>query len=285
MIKLGINSDRIMTKEILIGVISVAVNDPEYEESVGNSVTVDSFKNTFKMLSGYNKALFSGYERAYNMYSDDKSRQVLLDVRLKYPVKFMPLLYDPPEQQYFDPGLIKMSEMEVFVDGGMYIGDTAEIFFKNTHNTFNHYYGFEPEEKIYFCACNLLSDIKNTTLVQKGLYSNETQLRFNTGRSSASHIDVSGDCVIELTSIDSFFSNKPHPPTFIKLDIEGSEFEALKGAEIIIRKHKPKLAICAYHKPEDVFALPELIKSFRDDYVFYLRHYSNFIFETVLYAI
>ena len=68
------------------------------------------------------------------------------------------------------------------------------------------------------------------------------------------------------------------------MDIEGAELEALKGAEQIIRNFKPKLAICAYHKPEDLYTLPELIKSFRDDYVFYLRHYTDTLYETVLYA-
>jgi len=70
------------------------------------------------------------------------------------------------------------------------------------------------------------------------------------------------------------------------MDIEGAELEALKGAERIIREHKPKLAICAYHKPEDIYTLPEFIKGCRDDYRLYLRHYSPYnTFDTVLYAV
>ncbi|MCL1983378.1 MAG: FkbM family methyltransferase, partial [Clostridiales bacterium] len=75
------------------------------------------------------------------------------------------------------------------------------------------------------------------------------------------------------------------PPTYIKMDIEGAELMALKGAENIIRSHKPKLAISAYHKPEDVYTLPMLIRSYRNDYKFYLRHYTNSLNETVLYAV
>jgi hypothetical protein len=69
------------------------------------------------------------------------------------------------------------------------------------------------------------------------------------------------------------------------MDIEGAELESLKGAAQIIRKNKPKLAISAYHRLEDVYTLPELIKSYRDDYKFYLRHYTNSTNELVIYAV
>jgi len=70
------------------------------------------------------------------------------------------------------------------------------------------------------------------------------------------------------------------------LDIEGAELEALKGAGHIIHEHKPKLAICAYHKPEDIYTLPEIIKTCRNDYTFHMRHYcANTTFDTILYAI
>ena len=74
--------------------------------------------------------------------------------------------------------------------------------------------------------------------------------------------------------------------TFIKMDIEGSEMKALKGAEGIIKQQKPKLAICVYHKPEDIWEIPAYILSLRDDYKFYFRHYCYWgIGETVMYAI
>ena len=74
-------------------------------------------------------------------------------------------------------------------------------------------------------------------------------------------------------------------PTFIKMDIEGSELRALKGAEQSIHKYRPKLAISIYHRPEDIFTLPDLLLSYHPDYKFYLRHYSLGYFDTVLYAI
>ena len=72
--------------------------------------------------------------------------------------------------------------------------------------------------------------------------------------------------------------------TFIKMDIEGAEYEALLGAKETIQKNKPKLAISIYHKPEDIISIPKLIKSMVPNYRLYIRHYSNADNETVLYA-
>ncbi len=72
--------------------------------------------------------------------------------------------------------------------------------------------------------------------------------------------------------------------TFIKMDIEGAEYDALCGARKIIASQKPKLAICVYHKAEDIIEIPRLILDINPDYKFALRHYSLFDTETVLYA-
>ena len=70
------------------------------------------------------------------------------------------------------------------------------------------------------------------------------------------------------------------------MDIEGEELNALKGAKEIICKYKPKLAICVYHKPEDLYEIPKYIMDFGLDYKYYLRHHMREGYtETVFYAI
>lgn len=69
------------------------------------------------------------------------------------------------------------------------------------------------------------------------------------------------------------------------MDIEGAELNALMGAESTIRTYKPILAICVYHKKEDLIDIPQFIMSIRADYKFYLRAYSRCTQELVLYAI
>lgn len=87
---------------------------------------------------------------------------------------------------------------------------------------------------------------------------------------------------MEVDALDNLVKEKV---TFIKLDIEGAEKEALEGAAGIIRRDRPRLAVCIYHKPEDILAIPEIILRMREDYRFYLRQYSIGFAETVLYAL
>ncbi len=68
------------------------------------------------------------------------------------------------------------------------------------------------------------------------------------------------------------------------MDVEGAELKSLIGAKNTIIKNKPRLAICVYHKPEDICEIPEYILSLVPEYKFYLRHYSSINWETVLYA-
>ena len=70
----------------------------------------------------------------------------------------------------------------------------------------------------------------------------------------------------------------------IKMDIEGAEFDALHGAEKVIRRNKPLLAICVYHRQGDMLAIMTYLRELVPEYRFWLRHYSVLDFETVLYA-
>jgi FkbM family methyltransferase len=72
---------------------------------------------------------------------------------------------------------------------------------------------------------------------------------------------------------------------FIKMDIEGAELDALRGAEASIRKHRPKLAISVYHRPEDFADIPRYIDSLGLGYTFYLEHHTLYQNETVLFAV
>lgn len=253
-------------------------------------IIADVFFNLHKLSPKDLEPHFAGYARSYDLFQDDQSKQILLE-RIKCYLTPSPIIapyvssvVSPLCDQYFDADIVRLSSSEVFVDGGMYIGDTADQFLKRASGRYRHYYGFEPDKANYSAAVEYLAGKRDVTTIEKGLWNHETSLPFSASLGSSSALGDSGSDLISVTALDTYFSDKP-PPTFIKMDIEGAELMALKGAENIIRSHKPKLAISAYHKPEDVYTLPMLIRSYRNDYKFYLRHYTNSLNETVLYAV
>ena len=124
--------------------------------------------------------------------------------------------------------------------------------------------------------------LSNVEIIPAGMWSCNTTLFFNSQGSMMSRIDENGEDEVEVRALDEVVDGKV---TFIKMDIEGAELESLKGARKIIQEQKPKLAICVYHKKEDIFDIPEYILSLNSEYKLYLRHYTLDEWDTVLYAI
>ena len=169
---------------------------------------------------------------------------------------------------------------EVFVDGGAYDGDTIQSLMKlgKEKRVYKHIYAFEPDPSNYAKLSQFVSDDPDITCYKKGLYSKETTMEFFSGLSEGSHViesvresDMGCKSIkIEVCSIDNVIKDKV---TFIKMDIEGSELEALKGAEKTIRLNKPKLAICLYHKIEDFWEIPLYINEIVPEYKLYMGHH------------
>lgn len=87
------------------------------------------------------------------------------------------------------------------------------------------------------------------------------------------------------TAIDDFVVSEGLPKVdFLKMDIEGAELEALKGAEQTIRKWRPKMAVAVYHRIRDFWEIPDWIEKLGLGYKFYLRHFTVHEYETILFA-
>ena len=88
----------------------------------------------------------------------------------------------------------------------------------------------------------------------------------------------------EAIALDGYFGNQGEA-TFVKMDIEDSEMLALRGADKLISHNLPKLAICLYHKTEDIWEIPLYIKQRWSEYKIYIRHHTELLNETVCYAV
>jgi FkbM family methyltransferase len=191
-------------------------------------------------------------------------------------------------KQYFDLPELTLVEDEIFVDAGCFDGQTSLDFVEWSNGKYKSVYCFEPDadnqRKIYDKTKNI--DIHNFNVVKKGLWDKKTYLSFISNGSGMSKIvedDRNGLDKVCVTSLDEEL--KDIQVTFIKMDIEGSELKALQGARHIIERCRPKLAICVYHKYEDIYRIPEFVLGIHSDYKIYFRHYGFTESETVMYAI
>lgn len=192
--------------------------------------------------------------------------------------------------QYFDESLIKPSDHEIFVDAGaLDLGNTLD-FIRLCNGKCDKVYALEPDKLSYEKCMNKMEQmeeaIKNKIkLYNVAAWSSNTELSFvlDEQGTGGSRLCDNGKVTVKARSIDSILQGER--ATYIKMDIEGAELEALKGAKESIKKWRPRLAICIYHKPEDIIELPAYILSLVPDYKMYVRHYSTCIAETVLYCV
>ena len=225
--------------------------------------------------------------RVRGCLSDELSRKTMdayLEMKI-YGEDAKTLCYLSEPQYFFENAPWKFTDSEVFVDCGAFNGDTIRAFCDAVGEKYRRIFAFEPDGK----NCSELRenvtkwDLPRVEIVQKGTYSVSKELRFSAGRGSSSMIVDSGDIVIETETIDHVLHGEQ--ASIIKMDIEGSEREALVGARETIQRWRPILMICAYHRRDDIFVLYDLICSMVSDYSFYLRQHSPTASELVLYAV
>jgi FkbM family methyltransferase len=187
---------------------------------------------------------------------------------------------------------IGIEKGDIAIDGGGCWADTALYMAAKGAESV---YSFEfTKENIEVFNQNLAANpewAKQITLVKKALWDKDgVQLQFTSDGPGTSVANpqalTSPDQQVETITIDTFVEQmKIERVDFIKMDIEGAELNALEGSKNTIKRFAPKLAICVYHKPEDLFTIPQFIKSLRPDYTLYLDHFTTSMFETVLFAV
>lgn len=184
--------------------------------------------------------------------------------------------------QYFD--FFKPKGNEIFLDAGVFDGMSSVEFVKWCAGIYENIYQFEPNNRNEWKIRRTMAEngIIKYNLVLKGLSDKFGRALFNGRSCSASSVSAFGTDEIELTTIDETLNGAK--VTFVKMDIEGKEREALVGAQETIKKYKPRLAISIYHKREDFFVIPKTILDIDSTYQLAIRHYTSSPYESILYA-
>jgi len=227
-------------------------------------------------------------ERYFNtmqMLADETSRtllQRLVKFRLDHNIANLEGFEDNQAKQYFESFLELSGSGETFLDVGCYDGATSREFAQLYPNYLN-IIAFEPDQTNFEKCLRNLANTRNAEVRPYGLGAAFGTIRFNSDGSGSS-IASDGDLEIQIRRLDDVLPQYIKP-TFIKMDVEGGEGAAIDGATTTIARFKPKLAISVYHRPGDFWSIPDQILKIRSDYKIYLRHYTETIYETVMFFV
>lgn len=227
----------------------------------------------------------SNYEKVFKFLADEKSKDIFCDILMARITKIEKYYRDAYEkskgyEQYFDLDILPQANPEgVFVDCGGYIGDTAEKFIKYYSEKYKAIYVYEPDPQNAFCAEENLKKYHDICIRQCGVGKENRTAYFNSMGTSSSSIQEKG-IKVEVISLDNDIHESV---TFIKMDIEGEESNAITGAKNHLEQEKPVCAVCVYHKIQDIWKLPLQMMEINPSYKLYLRHYTKNFMETVVY--
>jgi FkbM family methyltransferase len=192
-------------------------------------------------------------------------------------------------EQYKYNNIVSAERGDNVIDAGAFVGATS-IFFAYIVKSKGKVFAFEPQQKpfellVRNIKANKLEDV--VLPVKLGLWSKTANLTLQGAGSGASLVDLPArhDYLEEINCITiDDFCKEMKKVGFIKMDIEGAELEALKGAEKTLRKFKPKLAVSVYHRPRDIVEIAMLVKKLVPHYELFLQHKLPGANETVLFA-
>lgn len=191
-------------------------------------------------------------------------------------------------KQYFLKDICVPEAGDYVIEGGSFQGETT-VWLASCVNAEGRIYAFEIDSKnIDLIDRNIKRNHfeDRVRIINKGLWDENTVLHLEENSYSTKCVENSSSQeMAHVIQIDSYVEqNKVEKVDFIKMDIEGAELRALKGAAKTIQQFKPKLAICVYHKPDDLLEIPFYIKSLVPEYKLYLSHKCTVWSETVIFA-
>lgn len=229
------------------------------------------------------------YKWLYEHLADYRSKAVLNGI-IRYWFDFdlngLQGLCETLFSDYYDLDILDCSEDEVVVDLGAFTGDSV-LGYIDAYGVYKKIYAYEITPGTYESLVQKLSGYSNIIPMQKGVSSKAGKMfvRSDGSQGAGNRLSDDGDVEVEVVTLDEDITE---PVTLIKMDIEGAEKDAIVGAASHIKADRPKMLISSYHLSEDIFEIPCLVNSIRDDYKFYMRfngHGSIWPCDYVLFAV
>jgi FkbM family methyltransferase len=227
-------------------------------------------------------------QEGFSVWADEASRQEYI-AQVRYRLKFDDVPPgSPASETYFPEELVIPSPDEVFVDCGAYDGDSVREFIRRRGEAFARIIALEPDpaniDRLHASLAGYPATVRSRVeaiAVAAGSQTGKT--RFDATGTVSSAVGSAGSLEVDVAPLDDVLSQRS--TSYIKMDIEGSEPEALAGAHRILQQDEPVLAICLYHRQEDLWQIPLQIRAINPRYHLFLRRYCDDCWEQVCYAI
>ena len=241
------------------------------------------------------KGLFSEIERHKVDYiwvkerlADNSSREIfdlLLLYRMTLDVRYVYKAHELSEKtgkQDFDDIIVKtFNNKTVFFDVGACDGTTSEDFIKICPD-YREINLFEPDKELLDMCKSKLKLYNNVSYIEAGVGKENGIAMFDNVGFSAGVVGTNGTVPVKMVKLDDYINSSY---SYVKMDIEGSEFDAICGMKSTIEELKPSLAISVYHLPGDIHRLIRLVLDFNPNYKVYLRHYTDSYADSIAYFV
>lgn len=229
---------------------------------------------------------------AYGLMADEKSRQEFIrQLERRLFIGFdepRPLTPGDHEREYFPEDVYATLDDEVFVDCGAYDGDTIRRFLGFRDNRWARIIALEPDPTSFrrlesFVAALPTEPSGRIRLERMAISDHKGSMAFAASGSVVSSVSSHGSIRVDVDNLDSLLSSET--PTLIKMDLEGGEPEALYGARATLRRSRPVLAACIYHRSDHLWALPRLIHELAPEHTLFIRAHSEDCWDVSCYAV
>jgi len=231
------------------------------------------------------------FETVHAALEDDGSRDIYYKVLQAHATgerRDFEAAFTGNDDWYLFKILLAPEPNTLYVDCGAHDGDTIRLFLEAAQGSYRKIVAFEPDATMLPRLAALAeAEGGKVEIVAKGVSDSEGTVTFLVNgmySSIAADSGITGaqQATISIVRLDEALANES--VSIIKMDIEGAEYDALKGAASLIQRCRPKLAICLYHKVEDLVRIPELVRTLVPEYKLRIRHQNPSCTDTILFA-
>lgn len=227
----------------------------------------------------------------YSLWADESSRREYINqLRFRLLADFDAIVSTEYSDSYFPDDLFRTIDNEQFVDCGAFDGITIRQFLDRHEQFEGRIVAYEPDPTNYAALQQYLrtknpKDADRIKALPWAVGEKRGIVRFNAMGTMGSTMSADGCIEVGCVTLDESLKELGVVPSFIKMDIEGAELDALLGGKTTVQSSRPILAICLYHRFDDLWRIPAIVRALSDDYRLYLRAHEIEGWQLVCYAV